>query len=292
MTEKVLSWALGQIRDGKKTVIASVIHVKGSVPGKVGARLAVAEGVDKVEGTVGGAGLEFTVISRCNELLKEQEKPFGEVNHYGLNKGAKGFEITPLDSLCGGQVTISIELIIPSPHILMMGGGHCAQALADLIPTLGWNYSVQDSRAEYANDALFPIASKIHACSVEDFFSEYGTSHLSTFSELLLLGHDWKEDEQRLLSILEVMKEYEDKTGQKLDRPHIGVIGSRSKWTAFEKKCIEEGFSQELLDRIQCPIGLTIGAESPEEIAVAVLADILARHKNVEPTSTSWRTQN
>ncbi|MAK19899.1 MAG: hypothetical protein CMA05_01135, partial [Euryarchaeota archaeon] len=88
-------------------VIASVIQTSGSVPGKVGAKLAIAEGKEGFHGTVGGAGLEMKVLLRCKELLDEYWAPYGEMHTYGLNKGAKGYEVQPLDSLCGGRVTLS-----------------------------------------------------------------------------------------------------------------------------------------------------------------------------------------
>ena len=93
---------------------------------------------------------------------------------------------------------------------------------------------------------------------------------LSRFSDILLLGHDWKEDEERLLGLL--FAGYDGR---------LGVIGSKSKWNAFSKIALDAGISQGQLDQVNCPIGLDIGAESPEEIAVAVLAEILAAHKGV-----------
>ena len=136
MTKQTLAWAVDKLAQRRKVVIASVVQTSGSVPGKVGARLAIAESVDEIHGTIGGAGLELTVIGRCKEILADYDEPFGEVQTFGLNKGAKGYEVQPLDSLCGGRVTVSIEMIVPPPHILMMGGGHCANSLAKTITSL------------------------------------------------------------------------------------------------------------------------------------------------------------
>ena len=148
MTARTLQWSLGQLSLNRKVAIATVVSTAGSVPGKMGARLALT--ASEVEGTVGGAGLEMKVISRLKELLQEATKPCGEVITYGLNKGAKGYEVQPLDSLCGGRVTVALEVLIPMPHILLMGGGHCAKAIAEACKPLDWSYSVQDSSAEYA----------------------------------------------------------------------------------------------------------------------------------------------
>ena len=103
---------------------------------------------------------------------------------------------------------------------------------------------------------------------------------LSRFSDILLLGHDWKEDEERLLGLL-----FAGYTGR------LGVIGSRTKWSAFEKTALEAGITQEALDLVNCPIGLNIGAESPEEIAIAVLAEIMAAFKDIDPEANNWRDQ-
>jgi xanthine dehydrogenase accessory factor len=290
MTARVLSWGIGQLQEGHSVAIASVLSVKGSVPGKVGARLAISSRGGEPFGTVGGAGLELKVIEKCRELLSTTHQPYGELQTYGLNKGAKGYEVTPLDSLCGGQVTISFEILIPTPHILLLGAGHCAKALAPHIHLLGWEYSVHDSRTEYANRDMFPDAKDIFCSSVEDFFSNQDGTNISKYSEILLLGHDWKEDETRLLSLLSTLQQYENEAELEFNRPHIGVIGSRSKWNAFEKSCLEKGISPTIIERVQCPIGLNIGAESPEEIAIAVLSDVLSRFKNIDPSSTSWRT--
>tara|TARA_B100000459_G_C8595402_1_gene209531 strand:+ start:496 stop:1347 length:852 start_codon:yes stop_codon:yes gene_type:complete len=283
-----MSWALSRLAHGNRVVLASVVETTGSVPGKVGARLAVASD-GQWTGTVGGAGLEMKVLQRCQELLSVHHRPFGEVLRYGLNKGAKGYEVTPLDSLCGGQVSLAIEVIIPMPHVLLMGGGHCGQAIAQSLDALGWQHSVHDTRIEYSSQEMYPNAKQRSSVSVKAFFEDQTLETLGRFSDVLLLGHDWAEDEERLRCLLHIFND-SDAIPNGNQGPRIGVIGSRSKWRAFEKVCHKEGIQQSILDAVICPIGLNIGAESPEEIAVAVVAQIMAAFKDVDPEAPSWRT--
>ena len=289
MTAAVLRWALGCLELQKVTVVATVIETSGSVPGKTGARIAMSYMGENWVGTIGGAGLELKVLNRCRELIRNISKPYGEIQTFGLNKGAKGYEVQPLDSLCGGRVTLSIEVMIPMPHILLIGGGHCAQALSKSIDLLGWKYSVHDTRDEYCNSKLFPTAENLYSTSVDEFLINID-AELSKFSDILLLGHDWSEDQQRLLGILEKFTQRDEISNSKTT-PRIGVIGSRSKWQEFEKQGLEKGIEKEILESVICPIGLNIGAESPEEIAVAVLAQVMSFYKQVEPSEPNWREQ-
>jgi len=296
MTAAVLAWTLSRLDRGHSVVLASVISTSGSVPGKVGAKLALS-GFDEHEqwvGTVGGAGLEMKVLERSRELLKQSSRPSGEVLTYGLHKGAKGYQVTPLDSLCGGQVTLAIEVIIAMPHVLLMGAGHCAKALVKGIESLGWNYSIHDTRSDFVSIEEFPNSKELHCSTVKSFFSGAEDKDLETkqslsrFSDILLLGHDWAEDQERLISLLTILESKDEIYSN--SKPRIGVIGSRSKWQAFESECLNAGLNQNTLDEIQCPIGLNIGAETPEEIAIAVIAQILSTHKGVDHSQPTWRT--
>jgi xanthine dehydrogenase accessory factor len=239
-------------------------------------------------GTVGGAGLEMMILKECKSMLEHHARPAGKVLTYGLNKGAKGYEVTALDSLCGGRVTLSMEVLIPMPHVLLIGGGHCAQAIAPALDALGWDHSVHDTRADFCDAATFPNARHHLHMDAPTFVNTQKSDELSKYSDVLLLGHDWSEDQLRLLGMLSTLQSQAVRLdGQ--NGPRIGVIGSRSKWQAFEKAALQEGISQGMLDQVICPIGIPIGAESPEEIAVAVVAQIMAAHKGVNPTEPSWR---
>ncbi|MCH1540419.1 MAG: XdhC family protein [Candidatus Poseidonia sp.] len=292
MTARVLEWALGELKRGQRVVLASVLMTSGSVPGKTGARLAMSEDTSHWVGTVGGAGLEKRVLMRCQELLKQpNHSPIAEVVTYGLNKGAKGYEVTPLDSLCGGRVTVSLELMMPMPHVYIMGGGHCGQAIASAMDVLGWHYSVHDTRPEFASEELYPGAVARSSAELDDLFRAMDGASLEHYSDVLLLGHDWSEDQDRLLGLLHCATN----AGLELDGqqgPRIGVIGSRSKWQSFQATCEQQGISRALLDQVRCPIGLNIGAASPEEIAVAVVAQIMADFKGINPDDPNWRTQS
>lgn len=274
MTAPTLIHAGALLRRGHKVGLATVLSTQGSVPGRVGARLLISS--EGVVGTIGGAGLERTVIARLEELL-DSERPVGEVHTYGLHARAKGFEVRPLDSLCGGQVTVSLEVVIPMPHLLLMGGGHCARAIAEVTKVLGWQCSVTDSREAYST--LDGSEEGLHMTPEVFFESEDGTS-LARFSDILLLGHDWKEDETRLIGLLS--------SGY---GGRIGVIGSRSKWQAFEAAALEQGIAPADLDEVTCPIGVNIGAESPEEIAIAVAAWIISRRTGTQPATPTWRDE-
>ena len=288
MTAHVLQWVLSELSRQRKVVMATVLNTSGSVPGKTGARLAMSSFEEAWTGTVGGAGLEHKVLERCCGLLLEAHQPFAEVLTFGLNKGAKGYEVTPLDSLCGGRVTIAIEVMIPMPHVHIMGGGHCGEALATTLHGLGWAYSVHDTRGDYASIEKYPHAIERSSAAITDLLSAESAESLGRFSDVLLLGHDWSEDQERLLGLLHLLNA-PDAVLDGVKAPRLGVIGSRSKWQAFEKTCLDEGLPQSLLDQVICPIGLNIGAQSPEEIAVAVVAQIMSLHKGVDPNDATWR---
>ena len=275
----VLSWALERLRGGERVAIASVIEAQGSVPGKPGAKLAISSSGSRV-GTVGGAGLEMRVSQKLEDMLASEDglnrKMGGSVEVFLLHKDGKGKEVTALDSLCGGRVTVSMEVIDPRPHILIAGGGHVGFALAKVCDNLDWEYSVFDIREDYSNSERFPNAEGVICCPVGEFLGQEDEGSLRRFSDILLLSHDWGVDEDLLIGILGILG------GTK--RPRIGAIGSKKKWSEFERSGIERGIEKRILESVRCPIGLEIGADSPEEIAIAVCAEILSLERAISPT--------
>ena len=207
VTKAVLTWVLDMLEGGQSVAMASVIEASGSVPGKPGARMAVTENGARF-GTVGGAGLEMKVENALRSMLNggraEVRQKGGKVETFVLYKDAKEQEATPLDSLCGGRVTVSMEVIDPVPHILIAGGGHVGRSVALVCDTLGWSHSVFDVREDYANEDIYPYASELHPISVNEFLQREDSDSLTRFSDILLLGHDWSVDQDMLLGLLEV----------------------------------------------------------------------------------------
>jgi xanthine dehydrogenase accessory factor len=275
----VLSWALSEVEQGRRVAIATIISAKGSVPGKPGAKLAINSRMQNF-GTVGGAGLELKIEKKMKELLNEDvklnRKKGGVIETFYLYKDAKGKEGIALDSLCGGQVEVSIEIIEPVPHILIAGGGHVGRCVALVADSLGWDYSIFDVRKEYSNSEKYPFSNENISTDVDDFLKSEDSESLERFSDILLLGHDWSVDQELLLGLLKLREE-------KI-RPRIGAIGSTSKWSSFKKAAIKDGIKEKWFENARCPIGIDIGAETPEEIGLAVCAEILALDRKITHT--------
>tara|TARA_Y100000588_G_scaffold390666_1_gene496831 strand:+ start:683 stop:1522 length:840 start_codon:yes stop_codon:yes gene_type:complete len=271
VTIAVLNWAIDKLSAGERVAIASVIEAQGSVPGKPGARLVISSSGSRF-GTIGGAGLELKVEQALEEMLDSggdyHRKSGGRVEVFLLHKDGKGKEVTALDSLCGGRVTVAMEVIEPMPHVLIAGGGHVGVSLAIICDTLGWSHSVFDVRKEFSNKERFPFAREHISSTVSDFLDSEDEESISRFSDILLLGHDWGVDEELLIGALKIRG--------KREGPRIGAIGSKSKWSSFRKSAIHSGVKDGWVDSVRCPIGLDIGADSPEEIAIAVCAEILS----------------
>ena len=271
MSVAVLSWALDRLDRGERVAIASVIESSGSVPGKPGAKMAISS-KDCKFGTVGGAGLELKVEVALRNLLNDgsvhNRKSGGRVETFLLHKDGRGDDVSTLDSLCGGRVTIAMEVLEPMPHILIAGGGHVGRCVAIVCDTLGWSHSVLDSRGEYSSRDRFPFASELFSMSVDEFFELEDSESICRFTDVIILGHDWKVDESLLLGLLDF---YTDGNG-----PRIGVIGSKTKWSSFKSSATKSGVDEGRLMAVRCPIGLEIGADTPEEIALAICAEILS----------------
>ena len=279
MSVHVLSWALSEVEQGRRVAIATIISAKGSVPGKPGAKLAINSRMQNF-GTVGGAGLELKIEKKMKELLNEDvklnRKKGGIIETFYLYKDAKGKEGIALDSLCGGQVEVSMEIIEPMPHILIAGGGHVGRCVALVADSLGWNYSVFDVRKEYSNTDKYPLSNETISMKTNDFLETEDHESIKRFSDILLLGHDWSVDQELLLGFLKLRKD-----GR---RPRIGAIGSKSKWKSFKKAAMDDGVREEWFENARCPIGIDIGAETPEEIGLAVCAEILALERKITHT--------
>ena len=168
-------------------------------------------------------------------------------------------------------MTVSMEVIEPVPHILIAGGGHVGRCVALVADSLGWNYSIFDVRDEYSNSEKYPLAMETISMNTEKFLNSESIESIQRFSDVLLLGHDWSVDQEILLGFLKLRKDG--------IRPRIGAIGSTSKWKAFKSAAIAEGINEDWFNSARCPIGIDIGAETPEEIGLAVCAEILLLEK-------------
>ena len=240
------------LRSHRPFARATVVEATGSVPGKVGATMVVrADGT--TVGTVGGAALEEEVKRRAVEAI---ERHRGGLAHFDLAAWKPG----GLPSLCGGSVDIAIEYVAPRPNVLLWGGGHVAEAVARLLPGLEFDHSVADDRPEYVSERRFPLAQHREAVAPSELFDRLDPAE---FTHLLVLGYDAAKD-------LEVLYEASRRFPNT-----IGLIASAPKREHLYARLRERGVSREALGRIRSPVGVAIGAETPAEIAVSIVAQIV-----------------
>lgn len=247
------------IEEGRAFAVATVAEAKGSVPGKQGAKLVFLPDGTQF-GTVGGAGLEQKVKGLCRKALEEKKGGLSSFDLMYYKEGA-------LDSLCGGSVQVLVEYMAPVPHLLIAGGGHCGLEIAKLCDQLGYFHSVLDDRAEYASRDRFPGAKRQVQAMPEEFFEK---EDLSGYSHVVLVGWSHKIDTDLLFHLVRKFPGW------------IGLISSKTKKLEMFRRLKARGIPEADLGRVVAPVGLPIGAETPAEIAVSILGQIIATVRNPE----------
>jgi xanthine dehydrogenase accessory factor len=248
-------------------VRATVVKTVGSVPGKVGATMLLRPDGTFL-GTVGGAGLEEQVKEHARSAFSSGKS---DLYHFDLQAWKPG----GLPSLCGGSVDVAVEYVPPRPNLLLWGGGHVAEAIARLLPPLEYDYSVADDRPEWVTAQRFPDADRREAVTPAEVWSVFDPME---FSHVYLLGYDAKKDLELLASSADRFPGY------------IGLISSAPKRAHMFAELRRRGISSRAIARVHAPIGLAIGAESPAEIAVSVVGEIIrSQRKPAQRRSSASR---
>lgn len=271
MQPSILRDAANLAERGVACALATVVSATGSVPGKVGATMLVTvDGTSR--GTVGGAGLEERVKALCRDAIQRGE---GGVHTFDL----ANWKPEGLDSVCGGSVTISVHVLQPVPHLLLVGGGHCAEALARVADVLQWSCTVVDSRQGYATPERFPRARELATTQPAQWAR--AQEDLSRFSHAYVMGHSHHEDGDLVIALL-----------QRGFPGEIGVIGSKAKLRAFRERARDAGVPESAFDRVRSPIGVEVGAQTPAEIAVAVAAEVIHDIKRGPRAALTRKVEN
>jgi xanthine dehydrogenase accessory factor len=234
--------------------LVTVIRTRGSTPRETGAKMIVYHD-GRIAGTVGGSEVEVLVIKDAQEAIAQGRPRRVE---YNLNADTKG---KSTGMLCGGAMEFFIEPLKQFPRLYIFGGGHVGSALTRLADVVGYPYIVLDSRPEFASRDRFPKAAELFTGPYPELIETVEFLQ-PAYIVIVTSGHE---------------ADYEVLKGA-LRKPHayLGLICSRKKKTGLWKKLLEEGVPKEQLDAIHAPIGLDIGAKTPEEIAVAVMAEVIS----------------
>ncbi|MBS1271239.1 MAG: putative xanthine dehydrogenase subunit A [Candidatus Marinimicrobia bacterium] len=220
-------------------------------------------GDGNIVGTIGGGKLERDAIAEASRVSSEQgmvEKSFV------LNEEN--------DMLCGGKAELLFEPVGLKEHLVIFGAGHIGQALAPLAKQAGFRVTIADDRPEYANAGRFPDVDEIVS---EEYPAIFEGISLFERSYVVIVTNKHVYDEEVLRFALDQPYKY------------IGMIGSRNKSRKALDHLRKDGFSEELLSTVHTPVGLDIGAETPFEIAVSVLSELIAVKRDVDTDSLSMR---
>jgi xanthine dehydrogenase accessory factor len=249
---------------GAAFAICTIDAAEGSVP-RTQARLLVrADG--STLGTIGGGTLELRVISDALSALRTGVVPLASPASGPSSPAARRYDASSLGMLCGGSVEVHFDLVAAARSLLIVGAGHVGLALARLADTAGFRISVADDRPSLTEKSRFPMAASIHCASPLESALEAALSERDAAapgkSAIVIATH---ADDERALRFL---------IGKRWD--YLGMLGSRAKVKSLKDRLAAEGVDPALRARLRAPVGLDIGAETPEEIAVAILAEILA----------------
>jgi xanthine dehydrogenase accessory factor len=245
-------------RAGQRAALATIVHTNGSIPSYESSRMLVRED-GSIAGTIGGGCVEAEVWAAAKEVM-QKEAPRKMV--FNLNNEAS------YDNglICGGTVEIFVEPILPQPMLYLFGGGHVAMAVAKAASSAGFAVGVVDDREAFANLERFPMAAEVFT-SYEDAFEKIHPN-ASTYLVIVTRGH---KDDMRVLA-----------WAVRTEARYVGMIGSKRKVLSVYKALEKEGYRPEEFERVFAPMGLEIGALSPEEIALSIAAELVAVRRNAE----------
>jgi xanthine dehydrogenase accessory factor len=243
-------------RAGHRGALATIVHTNGSIPSYESSRMLVRED-GSISGTIGGGCVEAEVWAAAKDVM-QKESPRKMV--FNLNNEAS------YDNglICGGTLEVFVEPILPQPVVYLFGGGHVSMAVAKAAHAAGFGIAVVDDRESFANKDRFPMAQDLHT-SYEDAFEKI---HPNAASYLVIVTRGHKED-MRVLA-----------WAVRTDARYIGMIGSKRKVLSVYKALEEDGYKPEEFERVYAPMGLEIGALSPEEIAISIVAELIAVRRN------------
>jgi xanthine dehydrogenase accessory factor len=251
--EAVLDALSRALARGEAVALVTIIRAHGSTPQRVGAKMLVfADG--RTVGTIGGGCYEHDAFWKARGALESRRS---DVVHYDLNDSLA--EETGL--ICGGQMDVFIEPIEPSPRLYLLGAGHVGYQLGQIAPSVGFRLHVADDREKFANTTRFPAADEI----VVDNLAEWtARAELPASSFIVVLTRGHRQD----FDVLQALAGREFR--------YVGLIGSKAKVARLTAALLDAGVSPDWLQRLHAPIGFDIGAVSPEEIAVSILAELIA----------------
>ena len=253
MNEAVFKAVHDVLERGESAALVTIISTQGSTPQRIGAKMLVyADG--RTVGTIGGGCYENDAFWKARRAL-DTRKPL--VAKYELTD-----DIAEESGLiCGGQMDVYIEPLESSPHLYLVGAGHVSYHLGRLASTVGFRVHVIDDRDKFSNKDRFPDAMEVVVDNIPEWLEKTNISH-HAYAVILTRGHRHDLDALRALATRNLR--------------YLGLIGSKAKVTRLHDVLREEGITVEHPDRLHAPVGLDIGAISPEEIAVSILAELIA----------------
>jgi xanthine dehydrogenase accessory factor len=241
---------------GERAALVTIVRASGSTPQRVGAKMLVLED-GRIVGTIGGGCYENDALGKARLAMAECRP---QLVQYDLNDDMAAEN----GLICGGRMDVFIEPLLPPPDLYVVGAGHVGFHLARFASAVGFRLHVIDDRESFASRERFPEAIEV---IVDDIGQWLASAALGRGSHVVVVtrGHRHDLEAVRALTARDVA--------------YVGLIGSRAKVARIFDTLVEEGVPAETLRRVHAPIGLDIGAVSPEEIAISILAELIAvRH--------------
>jgi xanthine dehydrogenase accessory factor len=262
VSPEILSALADAMAHGETVALVTIVEARGSTPQRVGARMLVhADG--RIVGTIGGGCYESDAFGKAREIIRSRTP---QLVRYELTDDFAA----ETGLICGGQMQVFIEPVDPAPALYILGAGHVGHQLGRLAPALGFRVHVVDDREKFANRERFPDAEAVIVDDIPGWIDQAVLPE-SALVVVLTRGHRQDYDAVRALA------------GRRLR--YVGLIGSRAKVAKLVERALEEGLPADWLRTVHAPVGLDIGAVTPEEIAVSILAELVAvrRGKIADP---------
>lgn len=260
----VLGAAVSTIAAGRSAALVTVVQSSGSTPAKPGFKMLVTEDGART-GTVGGGALESIAIETANRVIAK-----GQSERLVLDEASGG--LAAIGMACQGGIELFIEFLSAGPEVCIYGAGHVGIALGELAAFAGFRVILVDDRPELACAERAPFARETYAGDMAEF-ARTRPGGPDKYVAIVTRGHTF--DEQVLREVL-----------RQDPLPHyIGMMGSVHKVRTCFENLRAAGYPDELIARVRAPIGLPIGGDTPKEIAVSIVAEMISfrygRHHNV-----------